>query len=236
MIEREYTFRYSDIDKNGQIRLSSVMDILQDVAIYHSDTKGYTLEALYSLHIAWLLQGWRIRFLKPLDATKPILVKTGIMNIHKFSSARKSEIWQDGELKSIATADWFTVDTERMRVILVPEQIFKNYESVQEEDNELPFIKLRPEKDVQMLSETHVEKRDLDTNNHMNNVKSAEVAMELLPEDFEVNELQITYRKALLPDETIKMCRKITDNGIWVELKNGNEETCVLLFAKEKKK
>ncbi len=237
MIEREYTLRYSDLDKNGYVRTSTVMDLMQDMAIYHSAEKGYSVDVLKSMQVAWLLQGWRVEFLGHLHSDMPVCIKTGIMDIVKFSSKRKFEIWQNDKLKMRATSDWFTVDTEKMRVILVPEEIVKNYESVQEDDNELPFIKLRPDRDgVEEIGQTKVEKRDLDTNNHMNNVKSAEVAMELLPEGFDVGELQITYRKALLPDETIKMCRKIKEDSVWVELKNASDETCVLLFAKPMKK
>ncbi|MBR3942564.1 MAG: hypothetical protein IKJ55_04335 [Clostridia bacterium] len=237
MIEREYTLRYSDLDKNGYVRTSSVMDLMQDMAIYHSAERGYSIDVLKNIHVAWLLQGWRVEFLGHLCVDKTVLIKTGVMDVVRFSSKRKYEIWQDGKLKIRATSDWFTVDTQAMRVILVPEQILESFESTLEEDNGFPFVKLRPDRDgVEEIGATKVEKRDLDTNNHMNNVKSAEVAMELLPEDFDVGELQITYRKALLPDETIKMCRKIREDGVWVELKNAQEETCVLLFAQPMKK
>ena len=237
MVDREYTLRYSDLDKNGYVRASSVMDLMQDMAIYHSAEKGYSIDVLKSIHVAWLLQGWRVEFLGHLRVDVPVLIKTGVMDVVRFSSKRKYEIWQDGKLKIRATSDWFTVDTQEMRVILVPDRVFENFESTSEEDNGLPFIKLRPEREgVEEIGTTKVEKRDLDTNNHMNNVKSAEVAMELLPEGFDVGELQVTYRKALLQDETIKMCRKIKEDGIWVELKNAQEETCVLLFAKPMKK
>lgn len=233
MFEKEYTFRYSDLDKNIQVKISTVLDILQDISILHSAKKGYTLKKLYARNIAWLLQGWRIRFIEPLDGEKPVLAKTGVMRLHRYEAVRKYELWQDGVCKVIATGSWFTVNTERMKVILVPEDIQALYETTQETDNELPFIKLRPEKELPVISETKVEKRDLDSNNHMNNVKSAEVAFELLPENFGVSELQITYRKALMPASGIFMCGESMENGYAAELKNDAGESCVLMYAEK---
>jgi medium-chain acyl-[acyl-carrier-protein] hydrolase len=234
MFTKEYNLRYSDLDNHIHVKISSILDILQDISIEHSASRGLTLKNLYSRSIAWLVQGWRIRFLEPVAGDRPITAKTGVMRIRQFEAQRKYEIWQDGALKVIATASWFTVNTSRMKVIIVPQEISDAYDELNEADNGLEFIKLRPEKDMPpAVSQTKVERRDIDTNNHMNNVKSVEVALELIPEDFAIGELMITYRKALLPSETVLMCAKQTENGYHTELKNGDGDTCVLLRAEK---
>ncbi len=236
MFIKEYNLRYSDLDSHIQVKISSVIDILQDISIEHSAQRGFSLKKLYGMSIAWLLQGWRIRFLEPLDGTKSLTAKTGIMRIRQFEAVRKYELWQEGRCKVIATASWFTVDTRRLKVIVVPDELKEGYENVQEADNDLPFIKLRPVKSLPVLAQTKVEKRDVDTNNHMNNVKSVEVALELLPEAFSVSELQITYRKTLPPGECIKMCGEATKTGFSAVLLNGADQPCVLVAVKQNKK
>ena len=84
MFSKEYSFRYGDLDNKFNIKISTVLDILQDISILHSDFVGFSLEKLYSMNIAWLLKGWRIRFLSKLDFNNSITVKTGIMSLEKL--------------------------------------------------------------------------------------------------------------------------------------------------------
>ena len=228
LFEKKYEFRYGDMDKNGNIKTAAILDVLQDISISHSADVGLGLNELYSRSLAWLLEGWRVKFSEPLS-TSEITVKTGIMKMHHFSSYRKYEIWQDGKCKVTGTASWFSVNTKTLRAVIVPEEISSAYGCTDEPENGLPFLKLRPKEGPEFVSENPVAKRDLDTNNHMNNVKSAEIALELLPDGADIDELQVTYRKAIQPEDTVKQCGCKTDEGHYIELKNGNDETCVLV-------
>ena len=229
MFSKEYFFRYGDLDNKFNIKISTVLDILQDISILHSDYVGFSLEKLYSINIAWLLKGWRIRFLSKLDFNNSITVKTGIMRTNKFESVRKYEIWQNGVCKVIATAEWFTVDTQKMSLAKTPPELHEAFESINEQDNNLPFVKLRGENEMTFNTQMPVHLRDMDSNNHVNNVKSVEILLDYVPKNAEFNEIQITYRKELHKEDTIKICTKPTEDGFLAELQNQNNETCVIL-------
>ena len=228
LYEKKYEFRYGDLNKDGNIKVAAILDVLQDVSVAHSAHVGNDMAFLYSKSLAWLFEGWRIRINEPLNSTE-IMVKTGIMKMHHFSSYRKYEVWQDGVCKINATASWFLVNTELMRPTLVPDEITNAFSSITEEDNGLPFLKLRPMLKTEFVAQNPVFKRDLDTNNHMNNVKSAEIALELLPDCAQIHEMQVTYRKSLQPEDVVKQYGTKTDTGYYAELKNGKDETCVLV-------
>lgn len=228
LFEKKYEFRYGDLDKNGNIKIAAILDVLQDVSISHSAKVGFGLEGLYSISRAWLLEGWRVKIKEPLNSSE-IVAKTGIMKMHHFSSFRKYEIWQDGVCKVEGTASWFLVNTETMRPMVVSEEMLAVYECENVPDNGIPFLKLRPGIETSFVSENPVFKRDLDTNNHMNNVKSAEIAMELLPDGAVVDEFKVTYRKAIQPEDTVKQYGSVTEKGYYAELKNGKDESCVLV-------
>ena len=229
MFVKEYELRYSDTDKNGSVKTSTVLDLLQDISIAHAESVGLGSEKFKSISVACLLAGWRVRFIKPIEISAPVTIKTGLMNITKCEANRKYEIWQKGEQKIVATALWFTVNTEKMRIARVVEELFTVFESTSEEDNNLPCAKLKPEPDLNFLGETKVEKRYLDTNNHMNNVKSVETVLNFMPDGFVISELHVKYRKELKPDETIKIYGKHTDEGICFEIKNADDQPCVLV-------
>lgn len=232
MFTKEYSLRYGDLDSRGEIKISTVLDVLQDISILHSYSVGYSLDVLYSRSLAWLLHGWRIRFFQPIKYGKDAVVKTGITNYNKFEAIRKYEIWQDGICKVTATAEWFTVDTNRMRLTKVPEDIRNAYECTEEEDNGLPFIKLRGNSEIPVISDMMVQNRDIDTNNHMNNVKSVEVLLDFISDRTHISELMITYKKELHKGEIVKICVKEKENGYLGELRNADNEPCVLINVK----
>lgn len=89
MFCRDYSFRYSDIDYKEEVKLSTVIDMLQDISIIHSEEVGYPRDRLISMSIAWLLLGWRIKFIEPLDKNKSVEVRTGIMSVRKYEASRK---------------------------------------------------------------------------------------------------------------------------------------------------
>lgn len=231
MFIKDYSFRYSDRNNNGDIKTSTVLDLLQDISVAHTDAVGLSPEKMLSMSVACLLEGWRIRFDEPLVHDKAVTVKTGIMAFHRCESIRKYEIWQEGRCKIIATAVWFTVNTDEMKIIRIPEALSSAYENPNEEDNGLKYVKLRAENDAEFSKEITVEKRDLDTNNHMNNVKSVEAAFNFLPDGFSVTELRIKYCKELKKDERIKVSIRHSENEFYCDLKNENDEVCVLINA-----
>ena len=93
--------------------------------------------------------------------------------------------------------------------------------------------KLKPLENVEFIGKTTVEKRDLDTNNHMNNVKSVEVALNRMPEGFEFSEIEVKYRKELKLGENIKIFSKINEDVAYYEIRNENDDLCVLFYAKK---
>ena len=232
MYIKEYEFRYGDLEKNGNIKISSVLDILQDAAVRHSAEVGYGTEKLAEMKIAWLLEGWRVRFDAPLHNRSIVTVKTGIMTIKSCESNRGYEVWQDGECKVIATADWFTVNTEKMRIARIPAECIEAFGRVDEPDNGLLYERFKPEAEITPIETRIIERRDIDTNNHMNNIKSVEVLLGYLSDEYSVKELAVRYRKELVCGEEVTVCSKETENGYSLELKNTAGDSCVMVNVK----
>ena len=113
MFVKDYELRYSDIDREGNIKKCAVIDLLQDISIMHANHVGLNSKKMKSISMVCLLSNWRIKLLNTIDVNKKVTVKTGIMKITKCEAYRKYEMWQDGECKVIATAVWFTVNTEK---------------------------------------------------------------------------------------------------------------------------
>ena len=229
MYSKNYSFKYSDLDNTGNIKLSTIMDLLQDVSIFHSASVGYTLSKMKEISVAMLLRGWRVKFFEPVSFDSPAEVKTGIVKSQRCDVIRKYEIIQNNKCKAIASAHWFSFDFSKERIVRIPEEITNAYDSVAEEDNDLPILNLRPASDTILAGETTITKKYLDTNNHVNNVKSIEIALDYLPDNFSVSDLSVIYQKEMYLNDKIYIYTQSTESKLSIELRNQNEEPCVLL-------
>ena len=230
MLSKKYEFRYGDLDKNGRIKVSTVLDLLQDAAIEHASVSGLDADFLESQSIVFLLDGWRIKFIKHLNKNE-VTVSTGIIRIRKCETLRKFEIIQDGECKAVVTSMWFAVNTEKKSIARLTDDFYSGFDSVSEDDNGLEYINLRPLKGAELAGSCRVTGRDIDSNNHMNNVKSVEVLLDYLPEDFSFSELRVKYRKELLPDEEIRIYAKEKEDAFCLEIRNAEDKPCVIVSA-----
>lgn len=231
MFSAEYKLRYSDKDKNGGTKISTILDLLQDISIAHSDSAGLDLEYLEKQHIAFLLDGWRVKFIEPVNNNSKLQVNTGIMRFHKFETVRKYEIVQDDNCKVIATGFWYSVNTEKRTIERLDEDFYSGFANLCERDNGFEYTNLRPDKTAEYVASGKVCGRDIDTNNHMNNVKAVEFMLDYLPKNFEISELRVKYRKELLENEEIKIFSARIDDGYYVEIRNSDNKPCVLLRA-----
>lgn len=229
MFSKEYHFKYSDLDSRGCVKLSTVIDLLQDVSILHSAEVGYDLAKMQEISLAMLLRGWRIKLSEPLNHSLPAEFRTGIMKVQRCDVMRKYEILQEGRVKGIATAGWFSFDTDKKTIIRVPEEINSTYDTIDEPDNGFPLARLRPQDDMEFAGEFTVTKRDLDTNNHMNNVKSVEAALDWFPDENDFTELQVVYVKELRKGDRVSVFVKNDSLGFTAELRSEGGSVCVIV-------
>ena len=231
MFSKEYEFRYGDLDENSNIKASAVLELLQDISVLHSDTCGST--DIIPGNTAWLLEGWHLKFYDKLRKGS-VSVNTGIMDMSGFHSHRKYEVYQQGSLAVIGTAVWYVVDMDKRRITRIPKEVSDAFESVGEADNGLPYVNLKPCADAVPMGTRQIERRDLDTNRHLNNVKAVEIALDYLPEEFDISELCVKYRKEILKDQSISVHSVVADDGILFEIYNDKNEPCVLVKAVSK--
>ncbi|MBQ7096894.1 MAG: hypothetical protein IJN96_02370 [Clostridia bacterium] len=230
MFEKEYDFGFSSLDKNYKVHVGAVMNVLQDVSFEHAEQVGIDYERLENDSLALLLAGWRVQFHKRLHQGKAV-AKTGITEIRACDAVRRYELYQDGESKASATAIWFTVDTKERKVTRVPEDYAAAFESVDQENNGLPYERIMPDKTAEFLEEFSVEPRDIDANNHFNNVKYIEKILNFVPREREIDELRIKYRRELgVNDVAYIFGKKDTDN-LYFEFRNVDDELCAFAYV-----
>lgn len=222
--EKEFEVMLKDIDKNNQMRLSSYINFMQEIGGLHSEEYGYGLNDEPVTHKAWVVISWDVKILKRPKWNEKLLVRSWIGKIDKLYHYRDYEILDSqGNVISKAVAKWVMVDTITKKVQKLTEEHINNFPIVEIEGWTNEVGKINSKVDVSSLKEIYkykVQKRDVDTNNHMNNIIYLDLALEGLDDESikNVSSIQIHYKtECKYSDEIVFMQG---EDGVYVFDKN----------------
>ena len=222
-----YETRYGDFKDFETLKYSSLLDTIQDVAIKDSEMKGYGIYALRDMHMAWLLLGIRVKFDMPLSTRYPLEVSTAVKKMKGATSERGCIIKQNGKTVARSIANWFLFDSEKERICKIPLEMSQSYEPYDFEDEFFTYIKPETHEADEVAYTITVGNKEIDTNKHLNNQKSAELLMDALPYDFEMDEMRVLYKTPAYLGDTLEVCRIKTDKGYYVHLQTTDKNICV---------
>lgn len=226
MFKYNYELRYGDYKDFDTVKPSAILDIVQDIAIRHSESCGFGLNKMREIGNAWLIQGIKLHFERPVKPNEKITAYTAIKNMHAATSERGCIIEQNGETVAKTVANWFLIDCNKLRPCRVPKEISEAYTTHDFGDDFFEFIK--PElQDAECINIIRVSNKEIDTNKHLNNQKSAELLMDALPFDFFFTDAVIFYKRAAYLGEELELCVKPIENGYYVHLQTKEKEICV---------
>ena len=104
-----------DVWKGNEVSNSAILEYLEDIAAYHSDTVGYGINTTKDTNLNWLLLDWKVEVLKRPTYGENLEVHTWSREIEKFWAFRDFEIYdQNHELCVIATSKWLLVNGRKV--------------------------------------------------------------------------------------------------------------------------
>ena len=220
----ETTIGYSDVDYTLKLKPQRVLELCQDIAVLHSDKAGYTLQFFRDNHSGWGLTEWHIVFNeRPFEGEK--IDVTTWTNRYKRVQAHRSFKGVDKNGNEIfkGLSRWFLLDTEKRKPKRFNPDFFNAYvpsdlpQAIENEDFKQAPLDLY--KEIQ-TDEHVVTRRDIDANNHTNNVAYIAWALESLPSDIYLNstikDLKAEYKREALLDDllTMQLFVRKADDGL----------------------
>ncbi len=226
---QKYKLKYSDIGKNNQLNIKSLIGYLQEAAGNHSSSVGYGLNDIPQTHIAWLILDWKVKMFSHPKYNDEITIKTWPRILEKFYSYRDFEVYDSNNtLIAIASSKWIMVNTETGKIERITEKIINAYGIVKKNVFDKPLNeKPREPEELKLNFEYTIQRRDIDTNGHVNNTHYVDYAIETLPDEiynsYEINNVQIHYKKEIKFGEKIKCYYTYKNNKHVITIKNENE-------------
>lgn len=230
LFEDTFKMGLKDIGIDNLIKNRAMLEILENIAAYHSDLVGFGANDTAKIKLTWILLDWKLEIKNRPKYGQDIKVVTWSRTANKFFTYRDFEIYSNGELVAIASSKWTLINIEKRKMTRITEDIIDKYKPEDRHVFDNPDIdKLEvPEKFTSEVEYTVIRK-DIDINKHMHNLYYLDLAYEALPddvyqEDRPFDNVRIMYKKEIMFGDTVK-CQYVKEkNKHIVVIKSQNEK------------
>lgn len=135
------------------------------------------------LGIAWIILNWKLKVFSRPKTNTPLIVKTWIRSENPLFFYRDFEILdKKNSLVAKATSKWVLFDVNKNGITKIPKEIKTKYTYVKKQTfTEKWNEKLKEPESSIFVMNYKVQRRDIDTNHHVNNLYYLDYAYEALP-------------------------------------------------------
>lgn len=191
--------RYSEVDSERKLSMTAIINYFQDCSTFQSEDLGLGIDYLASFHRAWFVSSWQIVIERYPVLGEEVIISTwpyefkGIYGLRNFAIQATS-----GEYLVRANSVWFLFDTEAGKPARIEDKYVAAYGVLKEQKLDMDYAprKIALPDNWTEAEPILVQRHHIDTNQHVNNAKYVEIAREVLPENVQVQEVRVEYKKA----------------------------------------
>ena len=234
MYSLKYNVTTSACDSDGRLKLYSALQMMQDCSEMWIDTEPGVKQFFTEQNMAQLLASRQVEVVRVPDFKEELTVTTSVYGMKPMFGFRNTFIydaegkpcyrtWSMGAFVDKSNGKLKRVDDATMASMTLEPQLEMNYG-----DRRIAV----PKEGGQTQLPIPVMKADIDYNRHVNNANYIRMAMEFLPEGFQVAGLRVEYRVAAkLGDTLLPTLYRLTEDTILVTLSIGNEVSAIAEFT-----
>ena len=205
--EKEYLIRSYEGDRNGDLRLVTLMNIFQDAADNHATQMNLGMEYCLSKNLAWMGSNYHILIKELPKIHQKIKVRTWPSEEKKLGAIRDFVVLnEEGKEIIVASSQWILIDVSRRRPVSLKENL-PQYQVVPERSLQTDFPKIEDFANETVSAEFQVRLDDIDFNHHVNNSIYPLWAVESLEKQYccahHPKEIEISFKKECLLGETV---------------------------------
>ena len=233
MYSLNYKVTTSTCDSEGRLKLFSALQMMQDCSEMWIDSEPGVKQYFSEQNMAQLLASRQVEVMRVPHYKEELTVSTSVYGMKPMFGFRNTFIydaegkpcyktWSMGAFVDKSNGKLKRVDDETIASMSLEPQLEMNYK-----DRRI----ILPREGGEALDPIRVLRADIDYNKHLNNANYIRMAMELLPEDFEVKGLRVEYRVAAKLGDVLVPTIHQTDGGIIVSLSVGEDVSAIIEFT-----
>lgn len=197
--EREYPIRSYECDKNGHLRLITLMNIFQDMADSHANVMGLGYDYCKTKGLAWVGSNYHIKIERMPKWHETIKIITWPCMEKKLGAVRDFLVIDEkGEVIVRAASQWILINFEKKRPVAIRENL-PHYQTIDDRAIDADFEKIEDIHNIDKSIEFKVRFDDIDVNKHINNAVYSLWATEAVDDEFRdkhsIKELEIAFKK-----------------------------------------
>lgn len=233
----KYKVQSTEVDSNWKMRIDYIAQLFQAITGTHSIEIGVDGPTLLEKSNAfWVLSKFKLKFNRLPVMDEVLTAETWPTTVKGVRFNRDFLLCKDDETLVMGTSEWCTLDytTKEIRrtnsVCYPTDMPHRDYSSGAGE-----FIRVRETVSDEDFNHTHTCRFvDIDTNKHTNNIAYLKMTLDCFsPDEFEklnLGELQISFLAQTFFGDEIKIYKKQTNFGFYIEGKCDNKSVfnCVL--------
>lgn len=172
-LERAFKVRNYECDAYGHVNHANYLRYMQEAALDASAAVGYDVERYRKMGHQWLIRETDITYKRPLVYGDTVIVKTWVADFRRVRSRRMYELTlaATGEPVATAATEWVYLSMATLRPVSVPPEMVDAFwhEAAEPGDKREPFPQPPAEPPGTFRMRQHVEWRDIDPAQHVNN-------------------------------------------------------------------
>lgn len=234
---KNYEIHYYEVDSRLRCKLSSIVNFICDVGTQQSESVGGGIEYCTKNDCAWVFYKYDIKMKRYPMFGETISITTQPVGFKKFYGLRRYII-KDSENNVIgeALALFFLINILKRRPTRIQQEQYDFYGVNGDIDYDISMEKLERVDYEDYSVDFNIRYGDIDSNNHVNNVKYIEWAIEAVPveviKDYTLKRIKVTFEKESKYGEVIsssvaikKMNDKIIKSHHVIKKNDGTELT-----------
>jgi acyl-ACP thioesterase len=213
--EFESRVRYSEVDENKELMLTSLIDYFQDCSTFQSEALGIGIDFMQQQGKAWMILSWQVEVLRRPRLGEKIISRTWPYGFKAFYGYRNYALLDEaGHYLAKANSVWALIDVESGHPARALSEYIAGYELEPRLEMAEFSRKIQMPAEGRSMEAFSVVRNQLDSNHHVNNGQYIQMAEAYLPEDFETGFFRVEYRKqARLHDQIVPLVHE--ENGTY---------------------
>ncbi len=232
--EKQFELRYFEMNKFGEASPTTILSLLEETAADHCHSIKYGLYDLMKQNIGWVLVAGVMKMERYPEYKENIIIRTWLSGYSIIKGIRENIIYDErGNIIGRAKGMWVFFDIKRRRPVQIFDDIknkwsFCNEECINHDINK----KIVPVDSANYVKEFKVNRFDVDMNQHLNNIRYLQWAMDSIPDEIIDNNFLhfIDGRfiaEAQYGDEITSLTGKnISENSFTHTIKTHNNKIC----------
>ncbi len=214
---QDYLVHYYEVDNNQFLKPQSIINYFEDIAILNSTAVGISLDDYANTNRGFMLLNWDIQILNLPKFGEKIKIVTTPTTFKRFLANRIYKVYNSKEELIIdGKSVWVYSDTLNRKPCQIEEDVYKKFDISSDSYKNFDMLtNVTPIKEGDTRKRIIVQNEDIDTNNHVNNVRYADWAVgsldaELLKK-YKVAKININYKKELHLGDVTELITKINE-------------------------